>query len=655
MIKTNVSKNFKTTFVLRIFFVTVILFSLFGCRIFKNGDIREIKVFLGEEQKTALTVQEGQIVIIRADVGINPDFVSIAWEIEDSTVAEITSSGTGAESAIRGRRNGETVITIRAWRTHKDVVKLVFPIIVTEAVVTGINLTGLPRIGVGEKRIISAEVIPTWASQKLEWKTSDPDTVKLEETLGVMLTEGIRAGTARLTAETECGFYAYFDFEVRTPDPITGIEIYMDGNRITGGTIELALLEERNLTALIRPANAYTFFQWFSSDSAAVTVENNGLIRSRTANSSAVITVMASGMVASVTVKTGNPVTGIRIAYDNTESLQVLNTIWLYPDDFVNLKIELFPPDVHAEIFWTMDSTGVRLSDTSGAKSILTGVTASSFDSPPVMIRVSARNDDNGTGMVTAFAQVKVLENAPLWAWDRARDSNLNSELLNRPTHSVFNPPSGTLLPSQYPTLTQGNPDWHITGRGNYAETMNQVVFGNHISYAPSGIILNSSNDSGGSNPFHAPAPANSTRIMIGSSAGGSGNASTNDWAPPGLFDFYVIDNPIRISIDYEILWTAGAGRNMWLMINGNNANTNSPLRTLSQALVRPLTDPRGTRATASVEINIPEWIHNRVDGWESLKASFIGIVVLSNGGSVSVSGIRIEEAPLAGDGDDGE
>jgi len=160
MIKTNVSKNFKTTFVLRIFFVTVILFSLFGCRIFKNGDIREIKVFLGEEQKTALTVQEGQIVIIRADVGINPDFVSIAWEIEDSTVAEITSSGTGAESAIRGRRNGETVITIRAWRTHKDVVKLVFPIIVTEAVVTGINLPVCRESAWGKSELFQQKLFP---------------------------------------------------------------------------------------------------------------------------------------------------------------------------------------------------------------------------------------------------------------------------------------------------------------------------------------------------------------------------------------------------------------------------------------------------------------------------------------------------------------
>jgi hypothetical protein len=101
----------------------------------------------------------------------------------------------------------------------------------------------------------------------------------------------------------------------------------------------------------------------------------------------------------------------------------------------------------------------------------------------------------------------------------------------------------------------------------------------------------------------------------------------------------------IRVSVDYEIIWTAGAGRNMWIHLNNNEANaTRSLLGTASQLLINPLTAAKGTRETAVAAWDLRDFVNRKVRGFESLDKSFISIIALSNGGSIYVSGIRIEE-----------
>jgi|GEM_PF-2156346 len=626
--------------ILGAFFVAMLLFSLAGCPTFEDAEIDGIRIFLGGTETTALTIQEGQTLTLRADIGIAPGFASIVWEVENSSVVEIIGTGYGATNTVRAGGAGETVITVKAWRDRGNPETASLPVEVIPPEISDINLIALPVVGVGERRVLLAEVVPAWARQELEWEAYPSGMVSLEESGGAWFVEGTCAGTVRLTATAYDGFSRWFDLDVVNPDELASLDIYWEGSRITGETIELALFEERSLTAMVAPANAQTFFRWSSSDGGNVLVYDNGVIRSRVADSLERITVRASGREAYVYVRVGDPVTGIRVQYDNSEMLPVSNTVWLYPGDSVDLRVFLYPArhTNDAEILWTLDGVGVELSNLSGLTSTVTGVTSSPFDSPPIVIRVDARNDDNGTGTVTALVRVKVLEEPPIWAWDRGRDADINSALLGLPELS-----SGANLDNA----------WRIIGRGQYGGgRMINAALGNPILYAPSGLILNSSNNNCGTNPSPAPTPGNSTRIMIGSN---TSTATTNIAGQPGVFDFYAINRPIRVSVDYEILWTAGAGRNMWIMLNGNQANTNSPLRTLSQPLIQPLTAPRGTRATASVVINVPEWIQTRITGWESLKESFVGIVALSNGGSISVSGIRIEVAEEVYDGGGGE
>jgi hypothetical protein len=87
-------------------------------------------------------------------------------------------------------------------------------------------------------------------------------------------------------------------------------------------------------------------------------------------------------------------------------------------------------------------------------------------------------------------------------------------------------------------------------------------------------------------------------------------------------------------------------------MLNNNEANaTQGALGTASQLLINPLTDPRGTRKTVYTYLDGVDFVSRKVgdniiisrNGWRNLDKSFVNIVALSNGGSINVSGIRIE------------
>ena len=100
----------------------------------------------------------------------------------------------------------------------------------------------------------------------------------------------------------------------------------------------------------------------------------------------------------------------------------------------------------------------------------------------------------------------------------------------------------------------------------------------------------------------------------------------------------------IRVSVDYEIIWTAGAGRDLWIMLNNNNANAaQSVMGTDSSILIEPLTAAVGTRSTAVTYIDVCDIVNRNIRGIETLENAFICIIALSNGGSIYVSGIRIE------------
>jgi hypothetical protein len=326
------------------------------------------------------------------------------------------------------------------------------------------------------------------------------------------------------------------------------------------------------------------------------------------------------------------------IIYDNTtaKSLPVSNVIWLAPNDQVKLKVDTTGGNP-SEINWPTNSE-FTLATSNGGKNCTIAYkptnTRLRFEDPPIELHVTAKNTDN-SAEVSAVVLVKKLDSKPVWAWDRARDADENV--------SLNIPATGTGTSNMY-------------GRGE-KNSVPVTSWGNAIPYTDYGLKLNSSNNYSGKNPEPITTPANSTRIAVGIIERTATGEKTN---VDGVFNFleafcekgnagYVLKpqaqgKMIRVSVDYEIIWTAGAGRDMWIMLNNNNANAaQSIMSTDSQILIEPLTAARGTRATAVTYIDVWDMVDRKFKGVETLEKAFICIIALSNGGSIYVSGIRIE------------
>ncbi|MDR0487603.1 MAG: hypothetical protein LBG91_05090 [Treponema sp.] len=631
------------------------LFVIAGCPVPESrGSVSDVRVFLGGEDKTAgLTIQKGQTVMLKADTGIAPEFVSVAWENESNNV-EIVSTGEGVECVIKGKEIGQDNITVRAWRTgEKPVVKTV-PVEVQEAEVTGIRIIGDPKIVEGEKRSLAVEVIPVWAQFELVWSASPADYVKLEKIDGIWTIEGLQTGSVTLTG-TEGAYSVNIPFTVVTPEPLSDIKIYLNGAPVDNN-IDIGVFEEKFLSARITPDNASTFLTWESS-SSAVTVDSSGVIKGMTANGTAVITVKAAkGESASVNVKVANPVSGVRIKYDNSDELPVSNIIWLYPDDEVKLKVELMPEDIAGEVEWGGGEGAVELKPDAGNDRLCTikGVIYDSFDVPPILIRISARNSDNGTKPASTVLQVKILEKEPIWAWDRARDADINQSLKSYgtapaltsgdyatahglPGYSGVSPDANPNNPQPTETF---NTEWKIKGRGAMTESMVHTIKRVKVPYTTSGLNLCSVQGAPSSG-------ANSSILVVGSTSNlntrGVTTARPNGLHVPGIFDFTLYDKPIRISVDFEVISANGR----YLAICVNNTDTQflaSPFGNACRLLYRAIVEAKGTKLTAVTYLDAPSFIADKVQGYETLSNALIAIANLSDGCNIYISGIRIEE-----------
>jgi len=579
---------------------TAVLVVFTGCPSFDKAEpLTGIKIFSGGTEQSGITIARGETVNLTAALVPQTDDVFICWEISSGTAAAITGSGKGAECSIKGFiAGGQTTLTAKAWRNSVDVpVEASVSVSVIEGQATGIIINGPSSIGVGEEKFFIAEFDPPWVEDNLVWSVSPPSAVTLSGTGNSRGITGILEGPVTITVSAE-GLHGYLSLEI-TPEVI-------------------------------------------------------------------------------VAQKT--PVTGIKILYDNSESLPVSNVIWLREQsgaagDEVRLKVET-AGGAPSEITWTGANDEVELTVSNGGKNCtLAGKNSSVFDLPPTELRISARNADNGEP-VSVIVLVKT-QPEPIWAWDRARDADINTAL-NVPQYVSPGLPMGA---SPLPPP--------IHGRGTHGSQVPIIVKANPIPYTASGLWLNSSSNDSGRNPSPAVTPANSTRITIGSNENTDSIAVNSETAlsaiPRGVFDFldpfyeknqdgtfkednrglWIVkeemrDKSIRVSVDYEIVWTAGAGRDLWINVNNNYPTaTRSTLSTASQMLIEPLTAARGTRTTALATMDVIDLVARKVrnipdkdnpaksdldrSGWSSLDRAFISFVCLSNGGSIYVSGIRIE------------
>ena len=124
---------------------------------------------------------------------------AITWSSSDASIAVVTQTG-----MVVGLTEGSAIITAECQGVSASCKVTVKPVIPVTGITLGsYNVKILP----GDMKVILAHIIPSNASnQKVTWKTSSPNVVKIESSSdNQVIIRAVTYGVATITAKTDDG------------------------------------------------------------------------------------------------------------------------------------------------------------------------------------------------------------------------------------------------------------------------------------------------------------------------------------------------------------------------------------------------------------------------------------------------------------------
>lgn len=201
------------------------------------------------------------IATVSADTATNRNVV---WSSSDNSVCYVDGSGN-----ISAKGVGNAVITATAADgsgvSATCIVKVVNP-------VTGIDVEpGTVRLLVGDSQKVTANIYPEDATVKsVTWTSSNESIATVDEDGEVF---ALSSGKVKITATSQDG------------NDIKGIcwvyvtpGVNISSLRINSKDIYMLTGRSRKLSVIVRPAVNTDSYQWYSSDTGIVTVDDNGVI-----------------------------------------------------------------------------------------------------------------------------------------------------------------------------------------------------------------------------------------------------------------------------------------------------------------------------------------------------------------------------------------
>lgn len=201
------------------------------------------------------------IATVSADTATNRNVV---WSSSDNSVCYVDGSGNISANGV-----GNAVITATAADgsgvSATCIVKVVNP-------VTGIDVEpGTVRLLVGDSQKVTANIYPEDATVKsVTWTSSNESIATVDEDGEVF---ALSSGKVKITATSQDG------------NDIKGIcwvyvtpGVNISSLRINSKDIYMLTGRSRKLSVIVRPAVNTDSYQWYSSDTGIVTVDDNGVI-----------------------------------------------------------------------------------------------------------------------------------------------------------------------------------------------------------------------------------------------------------------------------------------------------------------------------------------------------------------------------------------
>lgn len=284
--------------------------------------------------KKELSLDSGKSYVLKATVTTTEgeNYNDVVWTSSDEKIATVSPSG-----EVKALYPGKATIT--ATTADGSGISASCEITVTQPV-TGVKLPSAARVSVGGNTLLTATIIPEYASDSgLTWTSSDENIVKVDE--NGRLT-GVSVGQAVVTCKTNSGGY--------TASCTVTVVIGVNGITLNKTVLSLNSGATYELVATVTPAEATNKkVTWQSSNEKVATVDAAGIVTAKDGGSCVITAKTVDGeYIAKCTVSVNQTVAGVEFT-DAPEKLYVGQRYQLkarvYPETATNQKINWYTSD----------------------------------------------------------------------------------------------------------------------------------------------------------------------------------------------------------------------------------------------------------------------------------------------------------------------
>jgi len=247
--------------------------------------IKEIQAGEGialNKSKMGLQLISGQTVSEKLTATLLKITGNIAWTSSNTAAATVSNDGTVTAVAV-----GKTTITAKVTSNEKEY-SASCEVEVTTEPVTNVELSATTgTLDIGQNLTLTATVTPSTASnQGVTWSSSDTNVATVEN--GVVTAVGAGSATITATANDGSGYNATCAITVN-PRLVSSITLNETTKTLNVG-------DTLTLTASVEPNDATNKnVTWSTSDSSVATVDNNGKVTAKGAESATITATAADG------------------------------------------------------------------------------------------------------------------------------------------------------------------------------------------------------------------------------------------------------------------------------------------------------------------------------------------------------------------------
>lgn len=291
--------------------------------------------------QSTLTMTEGNVVKLTAEVNPADTTDTLSWTSSDDTIATVTNG------KIKALSPGVVIITAAAGDQSATCTVTVNQYLIPIQSMTLKDST--KTVTKGQGNILFAQVTPSNFNDTITWTSSDPSIVSVRNsptyhTEGII--EGLRTGTAVITAQIG-GFSD--SCTVTVVQPATGITLSAYNMKLEEGTTG-------TVAATLQPEDCTDTITWSSGDTSVVTVSETGVITAVSPGSVNVTATAGNKTVNCYVTVTPAP-TGVTISYDEISIKEGFTT---------RLSASVVPSTCITPITWSTSDASIAAVDNKG-------------------------------------------------------------------------------------------------------------------------------------------------------------------------------------------------------------------------------------------------------------------------------------------------